>query len=295
MTGWKEWLEKKRVLIADGGWGTELIKQGLKPGEVPEAWNIDRPEGVRAVAASYVKAGADIILTNTFGGNPIKLAKVGLGHKTAEINRLGAEISKEAARECCLVFGSIGPTGEFMKPLGAATETDMVRCFAEQTKALLAGGLDGIVIETMTDLAEAKAALRATREKTSLPVVVSMTFDKKRSGYATLMGVRPEQAASELEKAGADIVGANCGAGIDHMIEVAQLMRQATSLPIWCKPNAGLPEFVEGNTVYRETPERMASQLRAIVEAGANILGGCCGTSPAHIRAFVLERNKLIV
>jgi 5-methyltetrahydrofolate--homocysteine methyltransferase len=294
MISWKEWLEKKRVLIADGGWGTELIKQGLKPGEIPEVWNIDRPEGVRAVATSYVKAGADIILTNTFGGNPLKLAKMGLGQRTAEINRLGAEISKEAARGRCLVFGSIGPTGEFMKPLGTATETDMVRCFAEQVKALLAGGLDGIVIETMTDLAEAKAALRAARENTSLPVVVCMTFDKKRSGYATLMGVRPGQAASELEKAGADIVGANCGAGIDNMIEVAQLIRQSTPLAIWCKPNAGLPEFVDGNTVYRETPEEMASRLRAIVEAGASIVGGCCGTSPAHIQAFVLERDKLI-
>jgi 5-methyltetrahydrofolate--homocysteine methyltransferase len=146
----------------------------------------------------------------------------------------------------------------------------------------------------MTDLAEAKAALRAARENTSLPVVVCMTFDKKRSGYATLMGVRPGQAASELEKAGADIVGANCGAGIDNMIEVAQLIRQSTPLAIWCKPNAGLPEFVDGNTVYRETPEEMASRLRAIVEAGASIVGGCCGTSPAHIQAFVLERDKLI-
>ncbi|HSB05048.1 MAG TPA: homocysteine S-methyltransferase family protein [Thermodesulfobacteriota bacterium] len=294
MISWKEWLEKKKVLIADGGWGTELIKQGLKPGEIPEVWNVDRPEGVRAVAASYVKAGADIILTNTFGGNPLKLAKMGLGHRTAEINRLGAEISREAARGHCLVFGSIGPTGEFMTPLGTATETGVVSCFEEQAKALLVGGVDGIVVETMTDLAEAKAALRAVRENTSLPVVVSMTFDKKRSGYVTLMGVRPGQAASELEKAGADIVGANCGAGIDQMIGVAQLMRQSTPLPIWCKPNAGLPEFIDGNTVYRETPEEMASRLRAIVEAGASIVGGCCGTSPAHIQAFVLERNKLI-
>ncbi len=295
MTAWKNLLEKKKILIADGGWGTELFKHGLSPGDAPEVWNVDHPDGVRAVAISYVKAGADIILTNTFGGNPLKLTKVGLGLRTAEINRLGAEISKEAAaNEGALVFGSIGPTGELMKPLGTATEPEMMNCFLEQAKALVAGGVDGIVIETMTDLAEAKAALRAARESTSLPVVLSMTYDKKRRGYATMMGVRPEQAVRELERAGADIVGANCGAGMDDMIEVARLMRLTTSLPIWCKPNAGLPEFVDGNTIYRETPEKMASQLRAIVEAGASIVGGCCGTTPAHIHALVLERNRLI-
>jgi 5-methyltetrahydrofolate--homocysteine methyltransferase len=155
----------------------------------------------------------------------------------------------------------------------------MVKCFTNQAIALAAGGVDGIVIETMMDLGEAKAALRAVRESTSLPVVVSLTFNKHRSGYATLMGVRPEQAAVELERAGADVIGTNCGAGIDDMIEVARVMHRATSLPIWCKPNAGLPEFVDGNTVYRETPERMASKLGAIVEAGARIVGGCCGTT----------------
>jgi 5-methyltetrahydrofolate--homocysteine methyltransferase len=169
----------------------------------------------------------------------------------------------------------------------------MVKGFAEQAKALAEGGVDGIVIETMTDLAEAKAALRATRETVSLPVVVSMTFDKKRMGYATIMGVRPGQAASALEQAGADIVGANCGAGIDNMIEVIQLMRQVTSLPIWCKPNAGLPELIDGNIVYRETPEQMASKLPLLLEAGATIVGGCCGTTPVHIQAFIIERNKL--
>jgi len=293
MSTWKNRLEKKKLMIADGGWGTELIKQGLKPSEVAETWNIDRPEEVRSVAASYVKAGADIILTNTFGGSPLKLSKAGLEDRMAEINRLGAEISKEAAGQNAFVFGSMGPTGELMAPFGKATEAEMVKCFTEQAIALAAGGVDGIVIETMMDLGEAKAALRAVRESTSLPVVVSLTFNKHRSGYATLMGVRPEQAAMELERAGADIVGTNCGTGIDDMIEVARLMRLATPLPIWCKPNAGLPEFMDGITVYRETPERMASQLRAMVEAGASIVGGCCGTTPGHIQAFVQERDRL--
>jgi len=294
MTDWRTQLDEKKVLIVDGAWGTELMNRGLTPREVPDAWNIDRPEEIYSVALSYVNAGADIILTNTFGGSPLKLAKRGLAEKTAEINRLGTEISKKAASGRVLVFGSIGPTGELIKPLGAATETELVKGFAEQAKAVAAGGADGIVVETMLDLAEAKAALRAVKENTSLPVAVTMTFSKAGHNYATLMGVRPEQAAAELDKAGADIVGANCGAGIDLMIEVARLMRPATSLPIWCKPNAGLPELVEGKTVYRESPEKMASRFRDLVEAGANMIGGCCGSTPAHIRALVSERNRLV-
>jgi 5-methyltetrahydrofolate--homocysteine methyltransferase len=289
-----EHLKTKKVVIADGGWGTELFKQGLKPGQAPEMWNIDRPEDIRAVAASYVMAGAEIILTNTFGGSPMKLAKMGLGPRMTEINRLGAEISKDAAAGRALVFASMGPTGELLQPLGAATEAEVVRSFEEQAKALVEGGADGIVIETMIDLIEARAALVAIRQNYTLPVVVSMTFDKKRVGYATIMGVRPQQAVSELEKAGADIVGANCGTGIDDMIEVTRVMRQATALPIWCKPNAGLPELVDGNIVYRETPEEMASKLHLLLEAGAAIVGGCCGTTPAHIKAFVRERNRLL-
>jgi 5-methyltetrahydrofolate--homocysteine methyltransferase len=293
MSLWKTWLEKKKVLIADGGWGTELQKRGLPPGEPPENWNIGRPEEVGAVALSYVEAGAEIILTNTFGGSPFKLAKVHLEGKAAEINRRGTEISKQAAGGRALVFASIGPSGEFMAPLGTVSEEDMMKGFAEQAKALAEGGADGIVVETMMDLAEAKAVLLAVRQSTSLPVAVTMTFDKGPKGFATIMGIRPEQAAADLEKAGADIVGANCGAGIDQMIDLMKRMRSATALPLWCKPNAGLPELIDGKTVYRETPEMMASKLRALVQAGANIVGGCCGTTPAHIRAFVRERDRM--
>ena len=294
MALWKTWLEEKKGLIADGGWGTELQKRGLPPGEPPEAWNLSRPEDVLAVARSYVEAGADIILTNTFGGSPLKLAKVHLEGKLLEINRRGAEISKQAAGDRALVFASIGPSGEFIAPLGTISEADMVKGFADQASALAEGGADGIVVETMMDLAEAKAALKAARENTSLPVAVTLTFNKGPKGYATMMGVRPEQAAAELEKAGAHIIGANCGAGIDVMIELMGMVRSATTLPVWCKPNAGLPELVEGKTVYRETPEMMASQVGPLVQAGANIVGGCCGTTPAHIRAFVSERDKII-
>jgi 5-methyltetrahydrofolate--homocysteine methyltransferase len=294
MSLWKSRLEKKRVLIADGGWGTELQKRGLPPGEPPENWNIGRPEEVGAVALSYVEAGAEIILTNTFGGSPLKLAKVNLKGQVTGINRKGAEISKQAAGDRALVFASIGPSGEFMAPLGTFSEEEMIKGFAEQARALAEGGADGIVVETMMDLAEAKAALDAARESTSLPVAVTMTFNKGPKGFATMMGTRPEQAAAELEKSGAEIIGANCGTGIDQMIELMKLLRSATALPLWCKPNAGLPELIDGKTVYRETPEMMASKLKALVQAGANIIGGCCGTTPAHIRAFVRERNILV-
>jgi 5-methyltetrahydrofolate--homocysteine methyltransferase len=292
---WKEWLEEKKVLIADGGWGTEFVRRGLGPGETPEAWNLERRADVFAVASSYVQAGAEIILTNTFGGTRMKLAKAGLDPRTTEINRLGTQISKEAAGNRSLVFASIGPTGEFMVPLGRVTAGEIRKDFIEQAMALAAGGADGIVIETMTDLAEAKEALRSVKENTPLPVAVTMTFDQGKKGYATIMGIRPEQAARELEKDGAEIVGANCGAGIDNMIEVVRAMRGATSLPIWCKPNAGLPEFIDGQTVYRETPEMMASKIKNLAEAGASIVGGCCGTTPAHIQIFVRERNRLMV
>ncbi len=294
MVLWKTRLEKKKILIADGGWGTELQKRGLPAGEPPEGWNLSRPEEVGAVARSYVEAGADIILTNTFGGSPLKLAKVHLEDKLLEINRQGARISKQAAGDQALVFASIGPSGEFMAPLGTVSEADMVQGFAEQARALAGGGADGIVVETMMDLAETKAALRAARESTSLPVAVTLTFNKGPKGYATIMGIRPQQAAAELESAGADIVGANCGAGIDIMIELMGLMRSVTTLPLWCKPNAGLPELVHGKTVYRETPEMMASKLKALAQAGASIVGGCCGTTPDHIRALNLERRKLV-
>jgi 5-methyltetrahydrofolate--homocysteine methyltransferase len=289
---WNEWVREKKVLIADGGWGTEFVQRGLGPGEAPEAWNLERRADVLAVAYSYVQAGAEIILTNTFGGTRMKLAKGGLDGKTGEVNQLGARISKEAAGNKSLVFGSIGPTGEFMVPLGRVTAEQMKKDFAEQAMALAKGGADGIVIETMTDLAEAKAALRAVKESTNLPVAVTMTFDKGKKGYATIMGIRPEQSARELEKDGADIVGANCGAGIDHMIEVVGSMRGATGLPIWCKPNAGLPELLGGKTVYRETAEMMAAQIVTLAKAGAKIIGGCCGTTPAHIQALVRERDR---
>ncbi|MGI5818268.1 MAG: homocysteine S-methyltransferase family protein [Armatimonadota bacterium] len=287
-------LDDRRIVIADGAWGTQLSEQGLQPGEAPESWVLHQPDAVRAVAQSYVEAGAEIILTDTFGGSRFKLAKCDLEDRVAEINRQAVELSQDAAGDAACVFASIGPTGEFMEPLGLVSEEEMIEAFAEQVEAMVAGGTDGILVETMTDLGEAKAALRAAREHFDGPVVVSMTFDKGTKGYATMMGVTPERAAEELQEAGADIVGSNCGHGIENMIEVIALMRGATDLPLWAKPNAGMPQLVDGRTVFTQTPEETAAHFADLARAGARIIGGCCGTTPEHIRALVGARDAMI-
>lgn len=286
-------IERKSVVIADGAWGTQLAERGLPVGDAPESWVLYRPDVVRAVAAAYVAAGAEIVLTNTFGGSRFKLAKCGLDDRVEEINRIAVELSKEAAGDRALVFASVGPTGEFLRPLGLMSEEEMIEVFAEQIRAQVAGGADGILIETMTDLGEITAGIRAAKDNFEGPVVASMTFDKGLKGYATMMGVRPEQAAEALQAAGADLVGSNCGQGIGNIIEVIAQMATATDLPLWAKPNAGLPRLVGGRTVFDETPEEMAARFPALVAAGARVVGGCCGTTPDHIRALVQARDAL--
>jgi len=298
MKDWKKILGFKGVLIVDGAWGTEMIKQGLKPGECPELWNLNRPEVIRAIAQSYQNAGADIILTNTFGGNRFKLKKTGILDeikvdeiKVEEINRRGVELSTEVSEDS-LVFASIGPTGEFLQPLGTIIEDEMIDCFAEQIKGFVQGGADGVIIETMTDLNEAKCAIKAVKENSSLTVAVSMSFDKGGKGFATMMGVTPEQAAQELEEAGVDIVGTNCGSvTIKDMVEIAKIMKKKTSLPLWIKPNAGIPQLKEGRTVYRESPEEMVKYVPELIKVGVSVIGGCCGVTPEHIKLFVKERG----
>jgi 5-methyltetrahydrofolate--homocysteine methyltransferase len=273
-----------RVLVSDGALGTELAKKGLRPGECPELLNAENPELVGGIARSYGEAGSDIILTNTFGGNPVKLALYGLESRTEELNEQGARIAVEAAGGHAAVFGSVGPTGGFLEPLGSLTESELIAAFGRQVRALASGGAEGIVLETMTDLGEIICALRAVREHSDLTAVCSMTFDRGARGYATMMGVTPERAAEELDAAGADAVGANCGTGIVDIIGIARIMRPHTRLPLWMKPNAGMPELVEGKTVYPESPENFAAFIPDLLDAGATIVGGCCGTTPEHIR-----------
>lgn len=270
-----------RPVITDGAWGTQLQARGLAPGECPDAWNLLHPDRVEEVARAYVEAGSRVILTNTFRANRLTLAAHGLAEKTVEINRAGAAISRRAAGRA-RVFASMGPTGKVLM-MGETTEGEMWETFAEQARALAAGGADAILIETMGDLEEAKLAVAGARE-TGLPVIASMVFDSGKNRDRTMMGTTPEQAARELTEAGADVIGANCGRGIAGYVDICRRLHAATDRPVWIKANAGLPELIEGRTVYRMTPEEFASYLPALIDAGAAFVGGCCGTGPEFIR-----------
>jgi methionine synthase I (cobalamin-dependent) len=268
-------------IVTDGAWGTELQARGLASGEFPDLWNLSQPDRVEAVARAYVEAGSQVILTNTFGANRIRLADHGLADRVAEINRRGVEISRQAAGDRAAVFASMGPTGKMIMT-GEVNPDDLRALYEEQAQALAAGGADALIIETMSDLEEATAALQAARA-TGLPVVACMVFDAGKEKDRTMMGATPEQVAAELTAAGADVVGANCGAGIECFFPVCQRLKSATDRPIWIKANAGLPEMVEGHVVYRTTAEEFAGHAAELIEAGASFLGGCCGTSPEFI------------
>jgi len=271
-------------VLTDGAWGTQLQDRGLQAGECPDAWNLLYPERVEEVARAYVEAGSQVILTNTFRANRLALERYGLAERTADINRAGVEISRRAAAGKALVFASIGPSGR-MLVAGEITEDELVATFREQARALAEAGADAIVVETMADLTEARLAVTAALE-TGLPVVASMVFDSGRNKDRTMMGVTPEQAARELSAVGAHVIGANCGQGIVGYVEICRRLHAATDRPIWIKPNAGLPEMVEGKAVYRVTPAEFASYVPALLEAGASFVGGCCGTTPDFIRAI---------
>jgi 5-methyltetrahydrofolate--homocysteine methyltransferase len=281
-----ELLKSRHILLADGAWGTQLAASGLAPGDCPELLNAENPDAVRAVAASYADAGSDLVLTNTFGGSPFTLARHGLADRTEELNELGVLRSREGAGDSVLVVASIGPTGEFLAPLGTTSPEELTEGFARQVRAIVRGGADAVVLETMSDLGEVGCALNAVHAESDLPVIVSMTYNKGQAVFATMMGVTPDQAAAHGTDTGADIIGSNCGSGIDTMISVAETLNAATDLPLWIKPNAGLPELSGGKTVYRESPEDMAGRVPELVGNGARIVGGCCGTTPEHIRAF---------
>lgn len=265
-------------VVTDGAWGTELQARGLAAGECPDLWNLSHPELVEEVARGYVEAGSRVILTNTFRANRIA---IGDHADVVAVNRAGVEISRRAAGDRALVFASIGPTGKLVL-MDEISAGDLHAVFAEQAHAL--AGADAILIETMSDLQEARIAIAAARE-TGLPVIASMVFDSGKNKDRTMMGATPEQAAAELTAAGADAVGANCGLGIGGYIPVCRRLRAATVLPIWIKANAGLPDIVDGQPVYRTTPAEFAAQAPELVRAGASFIGGCCGTGPAFIRA----------
>jgi 5-methyltetrahydrofolate--homocysteine methyltransferase len=290
-----ETLKNGCVLISDGAWGTLLIDQGLQPGECPELWNITNRRAVLSVAKSYIDAGADIILTNSFGGSPIKLAHYGLENKAAELNKAAAEISREAAGDDHFVLGSIGPTGVILM-MGEVPEEKLFEGFCLQAESLKNGGADAVCIETMSALDEASLAVKAAKTVADLEIVCTFTFEKTINGeYRTMMGVSPADMVNAVKDAGASIIGANCGNGFDQMIEIVQQIRKIdATIPVLVHANAGKPVIVGGKTVFPETPEIMAGKIQRLANCGANIIGGCCGTTPAHIRALanVLKDNK---
>ncbi len=277
-------------VITDGAWGTQMQARGLPIGGCPDQWNLSHPDRVQEIPQLYVDVGSQIILTNTFRANRVALADYELAEQVEAINRAGAEISCRAAGGKARVFGSLGPTGKMLM-MGEVSEDELSAVFAEQAQALAAGGAHGLVIETMGDLAELKVALAAARD-TGLPVVACMCFDSGADLDRTMMGTPPEQAAEELTAAGADVIGANCGQGIAGYVEICRRLRSATDRPIWIKANAGIPEMVNDEPVYTTTPDEFASHGPALVEAGANFVGGCCGTGPEFIRALAKQLGK---
>jgi methionine synthase I (cobalamin-dependent) len=271
--------------ITDGAWGTQLQLRGLPQGVCPDQWNVSHPEVVEVVPRAYVAAGSQVILTNTFRSNRVTLADYGLGEQAAALSRAGAQISRRAAGDGVRVFGSIGPSGKML--FGGEVDAGVLAAaFAEQARALAEGGADALVVETMSDLEEAKLALAAARPL-GLPVVVSMVFDTGTAQDRTMTGATPEQVATELTAAGADVVGANCGQGIAGYVEICRRLRAATDRPLWIKANAGLPQMIGNQVVYQTTAAEFGNYGPALVAAGADFLGGCCGTGPEYIRALI--------
>jgi 5-methyltetrahydrofolate--homocysteine methyltransferase len=278
-------LLKRTPVITDGAWGTQIQNLGLEAGGCPDAWNLIKPAAVEQVARSYVEAGSRIVLTNTFGANRIMLERHGLADEAVDLNRAGAILSRRAAGDNVFVFGSIGPAGRLLV-MGEIDRVELADAFEEQASALADGGVHGIIVETMSDLEEARVAVAAAKE-TGLPVVASMVYDAGKEFDRTMMGVTVEEAVAGLTDAGADVLGANCGMGVEFFENVTRRLRAATTLPIWIKPNAGLPEMIGSDVVYKTTPDEFASYAVGIRDAGAQFIGGCCGTTPDFIRALV--------
>ena len=292
MSKFTTYLNTKPVLVADGATGTMLQKAGLAPGAAPERWNLENPDAVRALYRAYFDAGADLILTNTFGGTPARLERDGLQSQVHAVNLAAAQLAREIVGDRALVIGDIGPTGQILEPLGTLAPADAVSGFAAQAAALAEGGADAILIETMSDLNEATAAIEGTRQVTDLPILVTMSFDTKGR---TMMGVKPEQAAKMLWGLGVAVIGANCGRTLSETLTAVVKMRVAVpEAVLMAKPNAGLPHAEGGELIYDVTPDVMADYaLQFVNEAGVKIFGGCCGSTPEHIRAVAAALKSI--
>ena len=280
----QEWLAAG-PLITDGAWGTELQKLGLGPGTVPDTWNLEHPERVEAVARSYAEAGSQVILTNTFRANAVTMDLP--APDLDAINRAGVSLSRRSAGKA-LVFASMGPTGKLLVS-GEISPDAVAAAFAAQARSLAEAGADALLVETMSDVEEARLAVEAARA-TGLPVIASFVFDSGRNKDRTMMGATPETVAAAMQEAGASAVGANCGLGVEHVVPICRRLRSACDLPIWIKPNAGLPTMEGAAIGYSTSAEFFASHYAAIGEAGASFVGGCCGSTPDFIRALVKAR-----
>ena len=277
-------LIKSGPVVTDGSWGTQMQKRGLNRGECPDSWNLKHPERVLEVAQQYVTAGSRIILTNTFGGSRLALKKYKLDHQTVDINMAGVEISKKAVGNRAYVFASIGPTG-LMLVTRETTEAELQNVFEEQAAAQARAGADGIIVETMIDVTEARIAATAAKQ-TGLPVIVSMVYDSGENKDRTMMGNSPEEVVGELTGVGVDGIGANCGQGIEAFLPICARLRQATDLPLWMKPNAGLPELIDDKAVFRTTAQEFVQYIPEMIQAGAGFIGGCCGTDQVFVKAI---------
>jgi len=283
----RERIARRDVLVGDGAWGTMLMARGLAPGRPPESFVLESPEAIREVARLYVEAGADLITTDSFGGSSLNLEAYGLAQQADDINRRAVGLAREAVRDRAYVSASVGPCARILAPLGD-TEPEAVRdSFERQIRAQLEAGADIVCVETMTDVNEARLAVEAARAVSqTIPIIATMTFDRTPRGFFTIMGVSIEQAARTLEAAGADVLGSNCGQGIEAMVEIARAFRAVTERPLIIQANAGLPDSRSGSLVYPETPDFMAARVGALLAAGVSLIGGCCGTTPDHIRAI---------
>ncbi len=283
MADLRERLAQDGILVADGATGTFLQRAGLPRGVAPERWNLENPAAILTLHRSYVDAGADLVTTNSFGGSRYRLSGHGLGDRLHDVNLLAARLARQAVDETAFVLGDLGPTGQLFEPLGALKRDDAVSAYTEQVAALVEGGVDGIIIETMSDLEETTAAVEGARRATDLPILVTMSFD---THGRTMMGVDPARAARELWALGVDVVGSNCGRSLPENLEAIRKMREAVpEAVLMAKPNAGLPH-VDGDTVgYDVTPKVMADYARRFAQLGVKIIGSCCGSGPEHIRA----------
>jgi 5-methyltetrahydrofolate--homocysteine methyltransferase len=278
---------KKRVLVSDGAMGTMLQQKGLPRGHCPEEWNISHSEEIAQIHREYYAAGADLVETNSFGGNRFRLDSHGFGDRVSEFNRAAAQLVRSVCTENKYVAGSVGPTGEFLEPVGTHTFKELQQIFSEQIQALVEGGVDLIIIETMADPQEASAAISAVKKiDDTLPVIATMTFEKTSGGIHTMMGTTPKMMVERLSEAGADVIGANCGMGMADMMAVITEIRSFSDLPVLTQANAGSPVWREGKNMYEESPQERAESVKKLLQLRPQIIGGCCGTTPDHIRAI---------